>query len=143
MLLPPTVFPLPPPAVPATTTTSVLVLSFESIVENAPLVATVEFVVLELLAIDVSVVVVLMVAELLMTVPLVRLLLTLTTTTSVLVAPAARVLSVSLIVLPLRLSVNAGPDVWICDENATEDGNASVRDTFCALLGPVLVTVIV
>src|SRR5437588_300754 len=50
---------------------------------------------------------------------------------------------VSVIALPLWVSVKVGPDVWLCDTKVSPAGNVSVRDTVWASLGPLLVTEIV
>src|SRR5438874_2663802 len=94
-----------------------------------------------------SVVVVVAVAVLLTVPPWATFGLTRTTKVNVASAPATRVVMNALAV-PLppaggTTRLKAGPEVWLADTNVVLAGTASLRVTFCASDGPLLVTMIV
>ena len=90
-----------------------------------------------------SVVVLLIVAVLDNTVPLLTLLLTCVTKVKLAEAPAANIAIVSVIVFPLLLKLNAGP--LVCDwlTNVSLADRVSLSDTPCASDEPLFTTVIV
>ncbi len=90
-----------------------------------------------------SVVVLVAFAALASTVPSATLAPTCTITLMIAELPATIVLSVSLMLLPLLLSVNTALPDWLCDTNAVPLGRVSLRATLWASLGPLLLTVIV
>src|SRR6266852_7847361 len=63
--------------------------------------------------------------------------LTWTVTVMVCEAPAAKVLIVSLMTLPVLLRVNCGPLVdWLCDTTVSPGGKVAIRAAVWASLGP-------
>src|SRR3954451_10321863 len=97
-------------------------------------VLTVVFAVALLLPGAVSVVVLVPVAVLLRVEPFGALGLTSATNVKLADAPAASVAIVSLIALPLCVSVKAGPAPWACETKVVPIGSESARATFWALL---------
>src|SRR5262245_46002895 len=69
--------------------------------------------------------------------------LTAATCVNVAVVAAAIVAIVSLTALPLLERVNAVPNVWVWETKAVPMGSVSESATFCASLGPLLISVTV